>query len=247
MPEGDDVQNRITGFWSAIAAHYEAHPGNVPPCGSGEYHEWVKALTELLPPPPADVLDVATGTGFVAIIAAGIGHRVTAIDLSEPMLELARAEAQRRCLNVQFVRDDAVTPRFSERSFDVVVSRHLIWTLRDPRKALAAWRTLLRPAGHLVAIDGFWFRRESESTEGSEPPDGLFEQFYNKETREVLPGWRYFSVEPLIGLVKEAGFSDVRFATLGAVQRAALNPPSNEPPYAIVGVVRSECVTDRTG
>ena len=42
----------------------------------------------------ADVLDAGTGTGFVAMIAAALGHRVTAIDLAEPMLAIARAEAE---------------------------------------------------------------------------------------------------------------------------------------------------------
>src|SRR6516162_7207246 len=103
VPGDNKVQKSITAFWSTIASGYEAHPGNVPVLDSEEYSEWVKALAGFLSPGPSDVLDVATGTGFVAMIAARLGHHVTAIDLSEPMLEVARAEAQRRELKITFL------------------------------------------------------------------------------------------------------------------------------------------------
>jgi SAM-dependent methyltransferase len=48
-------------------------------------------------------------------------------------------------------------------SFDVVTSRHFLWTLREPAKAMASWRNLLRPGGRLVAVDGFWFTGSGES------------------------------------------------------------------------------------
>jgi ubiquinone/menaquinone biosynthesis C-methylase UbiE len=167
------------------------------------------------------------------MIAAGLGHRVTAIDLAEPMLEIARAKAQGRGLSVTFQHGDPVAPEFPEKSFDAVVSRHLFWTLRDPVTALYNWR-LLRPGGRMVAIAGFWFKPETEAGDASEQ-SGLFEQFYSKEIRTALPGWRHFSVEPLVEIVKGAGFSAVGVKVLDAVQRVAFHPPSEKPAYAIVG------------
>jgi hypothetical protein len=75
-----DEQAHITAFWSTIASGYEAHGGNVAPYGTEGYQRWAEALDRVLPAPPADVLDVATGTGYLALAAAGLGHRVTAID-----------------------------------------------------------------------------------------------------------------------------------------------------------------------
>jgi SAM-dependent methyltransferase len=230
----DEIQKRITGFWSSIAAGYEAHPGNVPAPDSEEYVEWVKVIAELLPVTPSRVLDVATGTGFVAMIAAQLGHHVTAIDLSEPMLEVARAEAKRRGLKVTFVHDDAVAPYFPEKTFDAVVSRHLIWTLRDPVRALRNWRTLVKPGGRVVAIDGFWFKPETDA-DGESERSGLFDEFYSREIRAALPGWHYFSVEPLAAVVEHAGFSGVGVKVLEAIQRVTLHPPSEEPAYALFG------------
>src|SRR5437870_7759968 len=98
MTSDDAVQRRITAFWDTIAADYEAHPGNVAAPASAEYQAWVETIRDLLPPAPADVLDIGTGSGFAALIAAALGHRVTGIDLSEPMLHEARTEAEKRGL-----------------------------------------------------------------------------------------------------------------------------------------------------
>jgi ubiquinone/menaquinone biosynthesis C-methylase UbiE len=205
-----DVQHRITAFRSRVAGGYEAHAGNVPARGTGEYDEWVELLGDLLPPAPADVLDVGTGTGFVATIAAGLGHRVTGTDLSEPML----AEARRSQPTISFVRGDAVAPAFTNGSFDAIVSRHLFWTLRDPAAALAAWHRLLRPGGRVVVIDGFWF---------DGPGDALFESYYDEATRGSLPGWRYFDTAPIVDLLGTAGFANVTVRLLA------------EPSYAVTG------------
>src|SRR5690606_2371648 len=98
----DSIQERISGFWSAVAAGYEAHGGNVEPYGTPGYQEWVRVIGEALPPAPSDVLDVGCGTGFASLIAAGLGHRVTGVDLAAPMLAEARANAARLDLLATF-------------------------------------------------------------------------------------------------------------------------------------------------
>lgn len=62
-------------------------PDNVAAPGSDDYDHWVDALRSMLAGSPARVLDVGTGTGFVARIAAELGHHVTAIDASQAMLD----------------------------------------------------------------------------------------------------------------------------------------------------------------
>jgi len=46
---------------------------------------------------------------------------------------------------------------FQSSSFDLVTSRHLLWTLPDPARAIAEWMRVLRPGGRIIAIDGNWF------------------------------------------------------------------------------------------
>jgi 2-polyprenyl-3-methyl-5-hydroxy-6-metoxy-1,4-benzoquinol methylase len=75
-------QERITEFWGSIGPYYNQDPENVVAPDTIEYAAWVEAVSALLPSEPSDVLDVGTGTGFLAFIVASLGHRVTGIDLS---------------------------------------------------------------------------------------------------------------------------------------------------------------------
>jgi ubiquinone/menaquinone biosynthesis C-methylase UbiE len=232
MSKKDDIQSRITTFWSTIASGYEAHGGNVPARDSEEYRLWVEGVARLLPEVPAHVLDLATGTGFVALIAAGLGHDVTGIDLAEPMLKEARAAASQRKLSITFVPGDVVAPAFAPASFDAVISRHLFWTLRDPGAALVAWRRLLKPGGRAIVIDGFWFKPVSDDTAEAE---GLFEEHYTRDTRRALPGWQFFDPKPIVAMFERARFVRVVVETLDAIHRAAENPPGETPSYVVTG------------
>src|SRR5438067_6010528 len=116
------VQQHITRFWSTVAPDYESHPGNVVEVGTPAYERWIDAVRRVLPCEPCDVLDCATGTGFLALIMAGLDHRVTGIDLSAEMLAFAGAAADERGIDVRFMTGDAVAPDFPPESFDVVTS-----------------------------------------------------------------------------------------------------------------------------
>jgi SAM-dependent methyltransferase len=200
MRDLNDAQTHITTFWSTVAAGYEAHGGNVAEYGSAEYQKWVEALASALPDPPAEVLDVASGTGYVALAAASLGHRVTAIDLAPAMLDVLVDHATARGLSVDARLGDAVQPDFPQASFDAVTSRHLLWTLRQPARAMANWRELLRPGGRLVAVDGFWF------TDGDAPP--VFAEHYTADTRAELPFIHLDGPEAILRVLSAAGFVD---------------------------------------
>ena len=228
----DDIQARITGFWSTIASDYEAHGGNVPARDSAEFRLWVEAIARLLPKAPSCVLDLATGTGFVALIAAGLGHEVTAIDLAEPMLAEARKAAAQKHLSVAFATGDVVAPAFAAASFDAVINRHLFWTLRDPGAALSAWRRLLKPGGRAIVVDGFWFKPVSDD---AQEEAGLFGDHYSQDTRRALPGWQFFDPKPVVAMFERAGFVRVAVETLDAIHRASENPPGETPSYVVTG------------
>lgn len=225
-----DVQARITTFWSTVAPFYNADPGNVPSLDSSEHRAWTRAIERLLPESPADVLDIGTGTGFVALTASQIGHRVIGIDLSSGMLNEARKEADRRGLKTSFQLGDAVMPPFAEASQDAIVCRHLLWTLRRPAVALANWLRVLRPNGCVIAIDGFWFAQPMP-----EERVDFFERHYNEQTCESLPAMRWNRVEQAAELMRAAGFTEVRTADLADVHAVAAHPPSTEPWYVVTG------------
>ena len=79
------------------------------------------------------------------------------IDLSDEMVTKARAKAEAANVDATFRQGDASDPDLEPGSFDVVLSRHVLWALPDPSDALEGWIALLRPGGRLVLVEGRWF------------------------------------------------------------------------------------------
>jgi ubiquinone/menaquinone biosynthesis C-methylase UbiE len=123
MTDTHDAQARITSFWDSVAADYDAHAGNVAEPDSPAYQRWLDALASMVPEPPADILDLATGTGYVALAAASVGHNVTAIDLAPAMLDALRSSAAALGVSVDAHLGDAVAPDLPPAGFDAVISR----------------------------------------------------------------------------------------------------------------------------
>jgi ubiquinone/menaquinone biosynthesis C-methylase UbiE len=117
---------------------------------------WTGRVREWAGPDPVDALDVGCGTGFFALLLAGLGHRPVGVDLADAMLARAREKAAVAGLDVDFRSADAEHLPFADGSFDLVIERHVIWTLPDPPRALAEWARVLRPGGRLVLVEGDW-------------------------------------------------------------------------------------------
>ncbi len=115
---------------------------------------WAARLRGWLPDSPSDVLDLGCGTGSLSLLASEQRHRVTGVDLSPRMVDLARAKLAGR--DAVFLVGDAAAPPVGEQRFDVVLVRHVLWALPDPERVLRHWRGLLRPGGRLVLIEGVW-------------------------------------------------------------------------------------------
>ena len=101
-------------------------------------------------------LDIGTGTGQFAFYLARQGYKVTGIDLSEKMIELAGVHAVQSGLEIDFRTGDAEHLDFEDNHFDLVVSRNLLWTLVHPEEAVREWHRVLKPKGKIILSDGFW-------------------------------------------------------------------------------------------
>jgi SAM-dependent methyltransferase len=96
------------------------------------------------------ILDVGTGTGRAALLLAGGGAQVTAVDASEAMLAVARKRAAEQRVSVKFLIGDVHALDFPNRSFDVAVSLRVL--MHSPRWRLAV-AELCRVADRLVIFD----------------------------------------------------------------------------------------------
>jgi ubiquinone/menaquinone biosynthesis C-methylase UbiE len=116
---------------------------------------WLALLAGHLPAPPARVADLGSGTGTLSVLLAGAGYSVSGVDFSPAMVERARRKLSAED-DVSFVVADAGDPPLEPASYDAVLCRHVLWALPDQAAALERWVQLLRPAGRLVLVEGFW-------------------------------------------------------------------------------------------
>ena len=115
-----------------------------------------RAVAEVNRLPGRDVLEVGVGTGL-ALPHYGADKRVTGIDLSADMLELARQRVERLGLrNVVALREcDAEDTGLPAESFDIAVAMYVASVVPNPRALMAELRRLVRPGGHILLINHF--------------------------------------------------------------------------------------------
>ncbi|MFE0105420.1 class I SAM-dependent methyltransferase [Streptomyces sp. NPDC059009] len=166
---------------------------------------WAARLTSWLPPTSATVLDLGCGTGSLALLAAERGHRVTAVDLAPKMVARAREKFAAAGREAELLVGDAAAPPVPDRTFDVVLARHVLWMLPDPEAAIRHWCTLLRPGGRLILIEGVW---------GTLSPAGIEAQ---RVTRALAPLATELRVERLSDdpALWGRAVEDERYAVLG--------------------------------
>jgi ubiquinone/menaquinone biosynthesis C-methylase UbiE len=132
---------------------------------------WHLLLSRLVGRAPQRALDVGCGTGFLALRLAELGHTVAGVDLSQQMIEQARAKAKQAGLPIEFRVGDAVELDSADQTYDLVVARHVIWNLPDPERAVAEWLRVLRPGGRLLVIEGKWADSGAAAQSHSRPAD----------------------------------------------------------------------------
>ena len=147
---------RVSGYWDTRAAGYSMDVREQLEGEAGE--NWLETVRRLAPAPEFErVLDIGCGLGFFEALLGSHGYRVTGLDCSEGMLEKARENAAAYGAAPQLVQGDAVCPGFPAGSFDLIVSRNLLWNLQYPEKAYENWVNLLRPGGRLLLLDGNYY------------------------------------------------------------------------------------------
>lgn len=174
---------------------------------------------------PRNILDVATGTGDMAILAYKLlkPDHITGIDISEGMLELGRKKIEREQLEdkIQLQKGDSETIKFAENTFDAVMVAFGVRNFENLENGLAEMLRVLKPGGRLIIL------------EFSKPRRKAIKSIYNLYMRIVAPQVaRWFSQNKeayqylnesanafpdrhlFTGILKKLGYSGTEFKPL---------------------------------
>ncbi len=117
---------------------------------------WSRMLKEKLPQRDnlLRILDVGTGPGFFAIILSKLGYQVVGIDVSREMIYNAKNNVDKAGVTPLLLQMDSQNLTFPENTFDLIISRNVVWTLDQPVSAYRNWYKVLKPEGKLMVFDG---------------------------------------------------------------------------------------------
>lgn len=184
-----------------------------------------KAIKQLAPYEPKTMLDIATGTGDFAILAAKMLRPQTLIgaDISEGMMEIGRKKVEKEGLAdvIAFKKEDCLSLSYSDHSFDAVTAAFGIRNFANLDKGLKEIYRVLKEGGHLSIV------------ELTRPVSFPMRQLFHVYSHTVLPiygrliskdkrAYDYLTAtieafpqgEQMVEILKSAGFSDASFRRL---------------------------------
>lgn len=184
-----------------------------------------KAIRQLEPFHPQRILDVATGTGDFAILAAKMlqPKELLGVDISEGMMMIGGQKVEKEKLQhiVSFKKEDCLSLSFSDNSFDAITAAFGIRNFQDLDKGLREMCRVLRSGGHLSIV------------ELTTPVKFPMKQLFRVYSHTVLPiygklisrdsrAYEYLTAtieafpqgEQMIQILKRAGFKEASFKRL---------------------------------
>jgi SAM-dependent methyltransferase len=232
-----DYWNAVAGeTWSKLQARLDRQ---LDPLGR-------EALTALAPQPGEAILDIGCGCGQTSLelaTAVGPGGQVLAVDISAPMLAVARSRpTSLDAAKVTWREADAQTTGFAPPPFDAVFSRFGVMFFADPTQAFANLRAATRPGGRLTFVcwrplaENLWMRGPMEAAAHHLPPaeppipgaPGPFAFADPERVRRILTeaSWPNIQLRPHDALIGAGSVEDsltlaLKVGPLGAALREA--------------------------
>ena len=184
-----------------------------------------KAIKQLAPFKPQSLLDIATGTGDFAILAAEMlrPQKLVGADISEGMMEIGRQKVRQKGLQdiISFDKEDCLHLSYQDETFDAVTAAFGIRNFADLDSGLREMQRVLRKGGHLSIV------------ELTSPVSFPMKQLFHIYSHTVLPvygrliskdtsAYSYLTKtieafpqgEQMVEILQKAGFSEAHFKRL---------------------------------
>jgi demethylmenaquinone methyltransferase/2-methoxy-6-polyprenyl-1,4-benzoquinol methylase len=184
-----------------------------------------KAIRQLAPYSPKTILDIATGTGDFAIMAAEMLHpeKLIGADISEGMMQIGREKVVQKGLDniIAFEKEDCLALSYPDGSFDAVTAAFGIRNFANLDKGLKEMFRVLKPGGHLSIVE--------LTTPVSFPMKQLFHVYshtvlplYGRIISRDTSAYSYLTKtieafpqgERMVEIFQKAGFSEASFKRL---------------------------------
>jgi demethylmenaquinone methyltransferase/2-methoxy-6-polyprenyl-1,4-benzoquinol methylase len=184
-----------------------------------------KAIQQLAPFKPQTLLDIATGTGDFAILAAEMLHpqKLVGADISEGMMEIGKKKVQAKGLQdiISFDKEDCLNLSYQDETFDAVTAAFGIRNFANLDSGLREMQRVLKKGGHLSIV------------ELTSPVTFPMKQLFRVYSHTVLPvygrliskdtsAYSYLTKtieafpqgEQMVEILQKAGFSEASFRRL---------------------------------
>ncbi|SPJ24621.1 bifunctional demethylmenaquinone methyltransferase/2-methoxy-6-polyprenyl-1,4-benzoquinol methylase UbiE [Palleronia abyssalis] len=219
----DEKASRVHGVFTSVASRYDIMNDVM---SVGIHRLWKDAMMDWLAPRPGqNLLDVAGGTGDIAFrfLRRAPTAKATVLDLTSSMLDAGRqrAEAEDMAGRLDWVVGDAMALPFAANSFDVYTISFGIRNVTRIADALSEAYRVLRPGGRLMVL------------EFSQIPNDMMQKAYDLYSFNVIPRMgqviaddrasyqylvesirRFPDQEAFAGMIREAGFEQVKYRNL---------------------------------
>ena len=158
------MKKEINHYWSGRAKSYSEQ--NKQELMTNSVEKWKAVIFEYIDKnKKIKVLDIGTGPGVFAILLAKEGYAVTAVDQNQNMVRYAIENARREDVEIELYHIDGELP-FEDETFDLIISRNVVWMQLEPEKTLASWFRILKTGGQILYFDAEWYAylRDEEDT-----------------------------------------------------------------------------------
>lgn len=162
-------------------------------------------------PPNSNVLEVAPGPGYCAIELAKLGnYEIVGLDISKTFVEIARANAAKAGMRVDFQRGNVSDMPLGDETFDFVLCRAAFKNFSEPKRALQEMYRVLKPGGQALIID---LRRDAAKESIAQAVNdmnvGAVNRVITKLTFRFMLLKRAYTKQEFEELISETRFHDI--------------------------------------